>query len=167
MKANRKVEPMLQNVSLDELISLNRFDSESDRLVGLVIYVSAWLDSHINDCLKKYDITRPQFNLIRILYNNHPQRLSTGVITARMIDKTSNVTRLADRLIPRGIMVRVQNEENRRIHELCLTPKGVKLSEELDAVMRENVWSIPTSKLNDEEIQQLIQLLYKLKGIGA
>lgn len=164
---NKKLEPIAQNVSLDDLIALNRFESESERAVALTVYVAAWLDSAINEAFKKFDITRPQYNLIKILYNNHPQKLSTGVITSRMIDKTSNVTRLADRLIPRGIMIRVQNEENRRIHELSLTPKGYKLAEELDAAIRDNVWTIPAERLSSEEIQTLVDLLLKLKGINA
>lgn len=165
MKLKKKLEPMTQNIPLDQMLSMNRFESEAERLVGSTIYIAAWLDSQVNECLKKFDITRPQYNLLKILNNNHPQRLSTGVITSRMIDKTSNVTRLADRLIPRGIMVRVQNEENRRIHELSLTPKGVKLCEELDEAMRLNVWSIPNQQLSDAEVDQLIRLLFKLKGI--
>lgn len=165
MKSKKKLEPITQNIPLDQMISLNRFESESERLVGLAIYVAAWLDSQINEGLKKFDITRPQYNLLKILYNNHPTRLSTGVITSRMIDKTSNVTRLADRLIPRGIIVRLQNEDNRRIHELSLTPKGVKLCEELDTAMRDTVWGIPDRQLSEAEVHQLIELLYKLKGI--
>lgn len=161
----KKTEPLTHNISFDELLSSNRFESDAERFVALSIYVSAWLDTKINEVFKKYEITRPQYNLVKILYNNHPARLSTGVITSRMIDKTSNVTRLADRLIPRGIIVRIQNDENRRIHELGLTPKGIKLAEELDIAMRDNVWSIPPSKLNEEELATLIQLLAKLKGI--
>lgn len=166
MKSNKKLEPITQNIPLDELLAMHRFESESERLVGLTIYVAAWLDSHINASLKKFDITRPQYNLIKVLYNNHPHRMSTGTITSRMIDKTSNVTRLADRLIPRGLMVRVQNEDNRRIHELSLTPKGVKMAEELDAAMREGVWAIPPQQFSKEEMEQFIHLLYKLKGIN-
>lgn len=166
MKSNKKLEPLTQSIPMDELMTMHRFESESERLVGLTIYVAAWLDSQINAGLKKFDITRPQYNLIKVLYNNHPHRMSTGVITARMIDKTSNVTRLADRLIPRGIIVRVQNEENRRIHELSLTPKGVKLAEELDAVMREGVWMVPEKQLGKGEIEKMVELLYKLKGMG-
>lgn len=165
MKPGKKMEPLTQSVTLDEVISLNRFESESERLVGLTIFVAAWLDTHVNLSLKKYDITRPQYNLMKILYNNHPHRMSTGVITVRMIDKTSNVTRLADRLIPKGVLVRIQNEENRRIHELSLTPKGVKMLEELDGALREGVWSIAEKQLSGEEIDQLVSLLYKFKGI--
>ena len=165
MKSNKKLEPLTQNIPLEELLAMHRFESESERLVGLTIYVAAWLDSQINLGLKKFDITRPQYNLIKVLYNNHPHRMSTGVITSRMIDKTSNVTRLADRLIPRGILIRVQNEENRRIHELSLTPKGVKMAEDLDATMREGVWSVPLQQFSKEELDQMISLLYKLKGI--
>lgn len=166
MKSNKKLEPLTQSIPMDELMTMHRFESESERVVGLTIYVAAWLDSQINAGLKKFDITRPQYNLIKVLYNNYPHRMSTGVITARMIDKTSNVTRLADRLIPRGIIVRVQNEENRRIHELSLTPKGVKLAEELDGVMREGVWATAEKQLGKTETEKLVELLYKLKGMG-
>lgn len=162
---NKKLEPMVQHVSLDDLMVLNRFESEYERAVALVVYVASWLDVEVNEAFKKHDITRPQYNLIKALYNNHPKKLSTGVITSRMIDRTSNVTRLADRLIPKGILVRTQNETNRRIHELSLTPKGVKLAEELDKLLRKSVWSIPQERLSEKELETLVTILFKLKGI--
>lgn len=163
-KIDKKVGPILESVPMDDLLKTPRFETESERLVGVLIYVSSWMDDCINNTLKPFDITRPQLNLLMILHNNLPAKLPTGLIATRMIDKTSNVTRLADRLISRGVVLRSQNEVNRRIHELSLTPKGIKLFEEIRTAMTKNVWNIPVEKLSEEEVQTLTALLFKLKS---
>jgi DNA-binding MarR family transcriptional regulator len=42
-----------------------------------------------------------------------------------MVDKSSNVTRLVEKLIANGYVVKAKNKENRRIHEISLTEKGL------------------------------------------
>jgi len=164
-KINKKVGPLLENVPLDKLILTNRFEYESERLVSVLIYVSSWVDSIILDVTKPYDITRPQYNLLNILCNNYPAKLPMGTITARMVDKNSNVTRLADRLIERGLVIREQNEQNRRIHELIVTPKGQKLFEDIREGLHKNLWSLIEERLQEEELKKLVYLLVKMKGI--
>jgi len=72
---------------MDDLLKTPRFETESERLVGVLIYVSSWMDDCINNTLKPFDITRPQLNLLMILHNNLPAKLPTGLIATRMIDK--------------------------------------------------------------------------------
>jgi DNA-binding MarR family transcriptional regulator len=82
-----------------------------------------------------------------------------------MVDKSSNVTRLADRLIVRGLVIRGQNEQNRRIHELIVTPKGQKVFEKIREGLHKNMRSMIEERLQEEVLKKLIYLLVKMKGI--
>ncbi len=160
-----KTDPLLDPIPLEELIKRKeRFESEEEMLTGVLIYMASHVDSLINDAFKDLEITRPQYNLLNILYNNHPAKMSMGLVSMRMVDKTSNVTRLADRLAERGIVQKTQNPDNRRVHELTLTPKGMKIYDKLRDLMRERVWSVMKEKLTPEEVSSAIHTLLKLKS---
>jgi DNA-binding MarR family transcriptional regulator len=126
VKKKFKIDPLLDPLPLDQLIQRReRFESETEMFTGILIYTASHIDYLVNETFKDLEITRPQYNLLNILYNNHPKKMSMGLVTMRMLDKTSNVTRLADRLAERGIVQKIQKPDNRRVNELNLTTKGV------------------------------------------
>lgn len=101
------------------------FDSEAQKLYVNMLYLSSWLNTKVNEFMKEYNLTKQQFNVLRILID-YPERMSNVTdITNKMVDKSSNVTRLVEKLISNGYVVKAKNKENRRIHEISLTDKGV------------------------------------------
>ena len=54
---------------------------------------------------------------------------SMSVIQERMIAKASNTTRLVDKLLLKGLVIREACPQNRRKIEVSLTAKGLKLLE--------------------------------------
>jgi DNA-binding MarR family transcriptional regulator len=160
-----KTDPLLDPIPLEELIrKRERFECEEEMLTGVLIFMASYVDGLINEAFKELEITRPQYNLLNILYNNHPAKMSMGLVSMRMVDKTSNVTRLADRLAERGIVQKTQNPDNRRVHELTLTPKGIKTYDKLRDLMRENVWAVLRDRLTPEEVSAAINILLKIKN---
>lgn len=101
------------------------FDNEAQKLYVNMLYLSSWLNTQVNDFMKEYNLTKQQFNVLRILMD-YPERMSNVTdITNKMVDKSSNVTRLVEKLIANGYVVKAKNKANRRIHEISLTEKGV------------------------------------------
>jgi DNA-binding MarR family transcriptional regulator len=164
LKKKLPVDPLLDPIPLDQLIQRReRFESDTEMFTGVLIYTASHMDYLINETLKSFEITRPQYNLLNILYNNHPAKMSMGLVTMRMVDKTSNVTRLADRLAERGIVQKIQKPDNRRVNELNLTPKGFKLYEKMRDMMRDKVWSLIDDKLTAKQINAATDILIRLK----
>lgn len=113
--------------------------------------------------LKDHDISMQQYNVLRILrgQKGNPANLST--IQERMIDKSSNTTRLVDKLILKDLAKRQTCEQNRRKVEIFITPNGLKLLETLDPIIEEQNKET-TRNLTVSEMKTLNQLLDKLRN---
>jgi DNA-binding MarR family transcriptional regulator len=106
--------------------------------------------------LKPYDITEPQYNVLRILRGQHGETMSLFEIQDRMIQKMSNVSRLIDKLLDKGLVVRKECKLNRRKVDILITQKGLDLLTELEphvdrtfALMAENLDAKQASLLGE------------------
>ncbi len=111
--------------------------------------------------LKPYGISEVQFNVLKMLNTKHPKPLSAGEISKLLISQASDVTRIIDRMLKKGLVNREVPQENRRMILISLTDEGLKKVEETKNVVNEivsatNVWS-------DEEVDTLNKLLDKLE----
>jgi DNA-binding MarR family transcriptional regulator len=85
-----------------------------------------------------------------------------SVIQERMIAKTSNTTRLVDKLLLKNLCTRNACPDNRRKIEVVLTEKGLELLEKVNPKVEEfeTKW---VGKLSIEELETLNNLLEKLR----
>lgn len=84
---------------------------------------------------KSFDLSAEQFNVLRILRGQQGKPANMCLIQERMISKTSNTTRLVDKLLAKGLVTRTVCEENRRKIEVCITAKGLELLEQIDPIL--------------------------------
>jgi len=117
-----------------------------------------------NDILKSFDLSVEQFNVLRILRGQKGKPANMCVIQERMIAKTSNTTRLVDKLLLKGLVNREVCEENRRKMEITITEKGLKLLAELDPKIEAHETLFSTN-LTSEELENLNNLLEKYRTI--
>ncbi len=127
------------------------------------MYSQTYVYENIHEVLKPYGISIEQFNVLRILRGQKGKTVNMGTIQQRMIAKTSNTTRLVDKLVAKDLVVRKVCEINRRKMEVTITDKGLKLLNILDELV-ENAEHSLTSKLSNEEQEQLIKLLEKIRN---
>lgn len=52
-----------------------------------------------------------------------------------MIDKSSNITRLVDKLTAKNYVTRTENPENRRVQQILITQKGLDYLTKLDPLV--------------------------------
>lgn len=111
---------------------------------------------------KEYDLSPQQFNVLRILrgQKGNPANLST--IQERMIDKSSNTTRLIDKLIQKELVNRRTCEKNRRKIEVFITNKGLDLLKKMDPQI-EDFNNHIVEHLSNDELEKLNTLLDKLR----
>ena len=112
--------------------------------------------------LKPYDLTIQQYNVLRILRGQKGKPANLCTIQERMIDKSSNTTRLVDKLIKKGWVKRSICEENRRKVEIIITTKGLEILKELDPLTEENNEKI-LKNLSEEQLVTLNNLLDTLR----
>ena len=140
---------------------------EQEVLLGLRMAASRALDPWARFLKSSADLTPAQYNMLRILRGSHPARLMSGDLGERMIARDPDVTRLADRLVARGLAARVRSRQDRRVVELGVTEKGLALLRELDP----HVAKMPAAvlgHLGPRRLRQLADLLAAaIEGMGT
>lgn len=138
-----------------------RFKSPQQKVIINVRYTSNWMANQQHSYMVKYDLTMPQFNILRILRGANGA-ISVNTVKERMIEKSPNTTRLMDKLIEKGLMERVRCEKDRRVVYVAITEKGLELLAEIDETFESSY--LYAEKLTDEEAETLSNLLDKLRS---
>jgi len=150
-------------VKIEEILKLNNDISISKQVSLNIIYTQTYVYESIYEVLKPYNISIEQFNVLRILRGQKGKPLNMGTIQGRMLAKTSNTTRLVDKLVAKSLVVRAVCEINRRKMEVTITEKGLELLDILDKLVEKAEHSL-SSKLSSEEQKQLVKLLEKIRN---
>jgi DNA-binding MarR family transcriptional regulator len=87
--------------------------------------------------IKGYEISPPQYNVLRILRGQHPKVMLGGELQDRLLHNMSNSTRLVDRLLDKGLVNRQKNPEDKRQMMISITQCGLKLLKDLDVAVLE------------------------------
>ena len=119
-------------MKLEEEIKQEKFKSEHHKLMINLLFTSSWLQRMQLSLLRPYDLTPPQYNILRILRGAKGELLNLGEITSRMIDRSSNTSRLIDKLVIKKWVSRKTCPNDRRQSEICITKEGLKVLEQLD-----------------------------------
>ncbi len=149
-------------MKLEEEIVQQKFESDYHKAAVNIFYTSNWLANLHSDVFKPYNLTIPQFNILRILRGQYPGVVNLKLIKERMIDKMSDVSRLIERLREKGLVDRKTCESDRRHMDIGITQKGLDLLKACDEDLKEI--NKRFSILNDAEVETLNNLLDKLRG---
>jgi DNA-binding MarR family transcriptional regulator len=121
-------------MGIQEEIKQNKpFQDEFEKLVINIMYTSSWLNSINSQRLEPFGITPQQYNVLRILRGKFPEAYSNQEITERMIDKSSNSTRIVDKLKLKKLLDRKENKADRRQVAIKITEAGLKLLKDIES----------------------------------
>jgi len=109
----------------------------SKKLIINVMYSQNIITDKLTETLKPYDISIEQFNVLRILRGQKSNPVNMGFLQEQMIAKTSNTTRLVDKLLFKSLVDRQVCPENRRKVEVIITEIGLKFLEIVDKLVEE------------------------------
>lgn len=135
----------------------------SKKTVLNIIHSQNTVLDKFNEVLKPFEISGEQFNVLRILRGQKGCPTNMCVIQERMIAKTSNTTRLVDKLLIKELVTRNVCPQNRRKIEVLITEKGLMLLAELDPKIID-IENYLCSNLKLEELEHLNFLLEKLRN---
>ncbi len=147
---------------------MNRNDKKEalnlpDYTINNILIAGNWMNEKFSEHLKQYALSIQQYKVLRSLrdLNGAPSDLLT--LQVGMISKNSNTTRLVEKLRLKGLISRIQNEENRRKVDIRITETGLNLLDEID-ITQTNFEKSTVSNLNTNELKTLNKLLNKLKN---
>lgn len=149
--------------TIEDAIKSKPIKDPYHRAVLNIMYTAGWLQGQVNKALKPYGISEPQFNVLRILKGNKEKVMNLYEIQERMIQKMSNVSRLIDKLVEKGLVDRKECEGNRRRVDIMITQQGVTLLETLGPVIQKQLKELFANILK-EEAELLNSLLDEIRG---
>jgi len=151
-------------VRLEEEIKQPTFQSEGQKAYLNIIYTAGWLSLRQAAAFRPYGLTLPQFNVLRILRGQHPKPATVALLIDRMLDKTSNASRIVDKLEEKKLVTRTVCPANRRAVDICITEAGLALLGQIDESGLTDVRQNGMNALSDEEAAQLSELLDKIRA---
>ncbi|MBE0391582.1 DNA-binding MarR family transcriptional regulator [Flavobacterium sp. 7E] len=150
-------------MKIEEIIKTNVTLTNSKRIILNVLYTQNIIAEKFNEVLKPYDLSSEQYNVLRILRGQNGNPTNMFVIQERMIAKTSNTTRLVDKLLLKEFVTRKVCPDNRRKIEVAITQKGLDALTQLEpkVIAHENHFA---KNLNTEELELLNILIEKYRN---
>lgn len=130
-----------------------------------ILYTQNLLHDRFNEILKPFEISVEQFNVLRILRGQNGNPANMCLIQERMIAKTSNTTRIVDKLLAKELVTREICPQNRRKMDVHITPKGMDLLMQIDPKV-EQFEELLSSNLSTKEAELLNALLEKYRSVN-
>lgn len=152
-------------MSLEQSISQSKFDSEQEKLMINVIYSANLLNLITSRLFKPYDLSPQQYNVLRILRGQKGKSIALMDIEHRMLDKSSNVSRLVDKLISKDLVNRSVSSKDRRRIEIIITSRGKSVLKEIDVILADMNSKI-NAIISDDNAKQTNRILDQLREIA-
>ena len=150
-------------MKIEEEIKQKNFANEFVKAHVNILFTASWLSAGSLKSLKSLGISNHQFNILRILKGMHPDPGSIKELTERMIDKSSNASRLVDKLIAKSLVVKAKSSSDNRRAEVVISDEGLAVLMVANQQMETFTNSI-SETLHIEEVAALNVLLDKLRG---
>lgn len=148
-------------VKLEQAIQTQGFRSEKQKAVVNLMYTSYVVKDQISTALKAYGLTPEQYNVLRILKGKHPEQMCVRDIAGRMIEKSSNVPRIIDRLEIKKLVKRNTSSFDKRETVILLTQAGINMLETVNPSLEK---AHDFSNLTNSELKQLNDLLDRFRN---
>lgn len=149
-------------MSLEEEIKQVKFHSQYHKLVVNIMHTASWLENHHQHMMKEFGVTLPQFNVLRILRGQKGKPLSINELIERMIDKSSNASRIVDKLESKQYVLRRVCSNDRRQVEVTITEKGLGLLKEMDEPIKS--LELQVRGISEKEAETINILLDQIKS---
>lgn len=144
----------------DELKS--KFDNDYHKLLVNLHLTYSRVTESFQLTMKTFNLTATQYNILRILRGQKQKPVSIGLIKARMIERNSDVSRIIDRLLKKGLIERKPNKADRRQRDVVINSKGLSLLRKIDRT--EGIKTHPVDHMTLKEVQLMNDLLDKIRS---
>ena len=148
-------------MKIEDEIKQAAFRDDFQKAYINLIFTANWLQQQQSAFFKQFGLTLPQFNILRILRGQHPKPATVNLLIERMLDKTSNASRIVDKLEAKELVTRRVCPGNRRAVDIRISEAGLALLVQLDAAMADH--RLGVQNLGPAEAAQLSTLLDKIR----
>src|SRR5690606_11103351 len=122
-------------------------------------YISGIIKQKGREILNSYTITPPQFIALQWLFEHGD--MTIGDLSNKMYLAFSTTTDLVDRMEKNELVMRIREEQDRRVVRIKLLKEGERIIEEV-IQKRQDYLQTVLAEFSEEEVQQFSFLLEKL-----
>jgi len=128
-----------------------------------LLKTGSWMDEKMKKALKPFDLTHAQLNVLHTLYENDPEPVCANELKKRILVNNPDVTRLLDRLVKKGYVLRETCPKNRRKIDISLTASGRKLFEKAHLSAKHSLGDFFEKQITEDEARELRRILHKIR----
>ncbi len=143
--------------ALSRRLKQARFTSAHQEALLSVAVAAGALNDMVDSVCEKHGLTRPQYNVLRILRGVYPEGHPRCEIAQRMVERAPDVTRLVDRLQAQGLVRRNRSGRDQRQAITRITSKGLKLLETIQPDLEQQTEHL-MHDLGDKDSRELSRL---------
>ena len=149
-------------MTIEEVIKSTVKMDNAKKVILNIMYTQNVIQDRFSELMKPYDLSGEQYNVLRILRGQKGNPANMCVIQERKLAKTSNTTRLVDKLLLKDYVTRNVCPDNRRKIEVTITQKGLDVLKDLDPKVDAHEREF-ASNISPEELELLNHLLEKYR----
>ena len=138
-------------------------ENRRERAMLNIFHTGNTLRNRINDCLKSFELTDPQYNVLRILRGQRGKPMNLFEVGDRMVHRESNVSRIVDKLEAKGLVQRKEDPANRRRVDITITEAGLAALGAIQPLLDEEI-RFCFDGLDAAQIEVLCELLDKIQA---
>jgi len=149
-------------MKIEDELQQARFENEQVKAHVNVLFTASMMYNRVLSRLKKYGLSHEQFNVLRILRGQRNRSICQRDILSRMIDRSSNLTHIINRLKDKQLILVEKSETDRREYKITITKEGLALLKKIDREQFSED-SPPLNMLSDADAAMLNSLLDKMR----
>ena len=128
-----------------------------------LLKTNSWIEEQLKQALKIYNLTHAQLNALYVLFVFYPEPVAVKVLKSRMLVNNPDMTRLLDRLVNKGFILREICPENRRKVDVTLSVSGKDLFINAHQAAEMALENFFKNKISEEEAALLRSILHKIR----
>lgn len=127
-----------------------------------ILHVSNWLQGRIAEILSPHNVSLQQVKVLSIIAQQKDQCATVGTIREQMQDPMSNVSRLLNKLVEKGLVRKEHSSDDQRVVRIYLLPNGFDVMTKSRQAIDEGLDAL--CHLTPEELGSLSALLSKIRA---
>lgn len=136
--------------------------NERHRFVTNLVFTANWVQNAFVEDLRPFGISPQQYNILRIL-NAVGDWTTMSDVRDGLMERSPNATRLADKLLSKGLIERKASETDRRVVHVRISKAGKKLFEEINK-QESKIQKALDGNISDKEARQVSDILDRFRG---
>jgi DNA-binding MarR family transcriptional regulator len=149
--------------ALRQRLKQTEFANPAQEALLSVLVAASTLNEFMDHLCAEHNITRAQYNVLRILRGVYPEGHARCEIAGRMLDRAPDITRLVDRLQERKLVRRARGSEDQRQAVTFITAKGIKLLDTMRPKIETGMKGLLT-RMSDADCRELSRLCALIFG---